>query len=173
MANDFRVNLYERSTEQGVTGIRPVPPSGTGGGGWSGQRQMRGIKENVTVVLALGLSLNDNQVFEVKMNGGRRFITDWAGIGNFDLIRVNKYTQTLQPEGTDFEGTNRWQYFGIGARSSARVYVPNVASCVSLQQNGVNESGVDQGEECFRVTMIDGETFVTDRSGWDNIQGWL
>ena len=169
MANDFRVNLYKRTVETGVAAIRPVGGSG-GNGGWDGQRKMRGIAENVTVIYALGLSSNDEQVFEVRMNGAKSFITDWAGLGDFDFVRINKYTRTLQPEGTEFEGEYRYQYNGLYANSSARVVVANIASCISVQQNGVDDNGDDQGQECFKITMIDGESFVTDHDGWNAIQ---
>jgi hypothetical protein len=169
MATDFRVNLYQRSTVDGAPAI--VPVGGTGGnGGWDGQRKMRGIAENITVIYALGLSSNDNETFEVKMNGARSFITDWDGLSSFNFVRVNKYAKTLQPEGSDFEGTYKYQYFGISAGSSARVVAANVATCISIQVNGVDVNGEDQGQECFKITMIGGETFVTDHDGWSAIQ---
>jgi hypothetical protein len=131
---------------------------------------MRGIRENITVISALGEASNGSNVFEVKMNGARSFITDWSGLGDFEFVRVNRYTRTLQPEGTEYEGTYRYQYFGIGAGSSARVVPANIASAISIQQNGVDENGDDQGQECFKITMIDGEYFITDHDGWDAIQ---
>jgi hypothetical protein len=168
MANDFRVNLYEKVTRLGVTTIRPVGPSGTGGGGWDGQRKMRGIVENATVIYSLGRSSNDERVFEVNMNGAPSFITDWAGLDDFNFVRVNKYARTVQED-----GSRKWQYFGLYANSSARVVAANVATCVALQQNGVDQNGDDQGQECFRITMIDGEVFVTDRDGWNDIENEL
>ena len=167
MANFQRVNLYKRWTEVGVSAIRPVM------GGPLGQRKVRLNADKVTIIYALGVNIDDNNVFEVNMNGAKSFITDWNGIGDLNnWVRVNKYTRTLQPEGTDFEGEYKYQYFGIGAQSSARVVPNNVATVISIQRNGVDADGHDQGQECFRVTMIDGTRFVTDHDGWDAIQNY-
>ena len=165
MANEFTVNLYERSVVGGVNGIRPIADG-------LGQAEITGVKENVTVVYALGQASNEENVFEVKMNGTRSFITDSAGWLDLDVNRLNKYTRTLQPAGTDFEGEYKYQYFGFRALSSVRVKVPNIATIVSLQQTGVDVDGVET-ETCYKVTMIDGESFVTDASGKTIIDNWF
>jgi hypothetical protein len=155
MANFEKVNLYTRSKQSGVSAIRLVED---------------GVVPNtdtVTVIYSAGLSSTGDNVFTVNLDGGGNFITDWAGLGEIDNFdRVNKYTKTLQPEGTDFEGTVKWQYNGIGNQSSARVNRDMVAKIVSLGVNGVDENGEDIGENCFRVTMVDGSTFVTDDAGY-------
>jgi len=162
MANFFRVNLYKRWSEAGVSAIRPVE------GGPLGQRKVRGNADNITLISALGLSSDDNQVFEVKINGAKPFITDWSGISDFgNFVRVNRYRRALQED-----GTTKWQYFGIGQGSSARVVPQNVATAISVQVNGVDENGDDQGQECFRITLIDGTQFVTDHDGWDAIKNY-
>lgn len=166
MTNFQEVNLYKRSTGGGVSAIHPVE-------GPLGQSKMRLNADSITVIYALGLNINDDNVFEVNMNGAKSFITDWAGVSDFYYVRVNKYTRTLQPEGTSFEGMTKWQYFGIGSQSSARVFPPSVATVVSIHQNGVDANGDDQGQECFRVTMIDGTRFVTDLDGWNAIRLWV
>jgi hypothetical protein len=166
--SDFKIKLYRRERRGGVDGIFPVGPSGTGGGGWDGQRNMRGVEDNVTLIYSLGLSVNDQEVFEVKMKGAKSFITDGEGLGDLDFERVNLYTRTLQPEGTAFAGSVKWQSYQF-----VRVYSPNVATCVSLQVNGVDENGDDQEQECFKVTMVDGDQFVTDRDGWNRITSWF
>lgn len=165
MANKFEVNLYERSRVAGVAAIRPVQDG-------PGQKQMQGIKENLTVIYVLGEATNGENVFEVRIKGAKSFITDSAGWNVFDVVRLNKYTRTLQPEGTDFEGEYKYQYFGFRALSSVRVYPPNIATIVTLQQEGVDAGG-NATETCFKVTMIDGETFVTDQSGITIIENWL
>jgi hypothetical protein len=167
MANFKRVDLYQKGTIAGVTAIRPVE------GGPLGQRRMRLNADHVTVIYALGVASNDSNVFEVNLNGAKSFITDWSGIsdiGNF--VRVNKYTLTKQPEGSSFEGKYKWQYFGYGVASSARVVPNSVVSVVSVKANGVDQNGDDIGQECFRVTMIDGRSFVTDHDGWDTIRNY-
>ena len=164
MANFQEVNLYKRWTEVGVSAIRPVMEDPMT------QRLVRLNADNVTTIYALGLNVTGGNVFEVNMDGAKSFITDWAGIGDLNnFVRINQYTRTLQPEGTDFEGEYKYQYFGIGALSSARVVPDNVATVISIQQNGVDVDGIDQGQECFRVTMIDGTRFVTDQDGYDAI----
>lgn len=171
MAVNFqKVFLYEKSKIGGVTAIRPVGGSATTNGGWDHQRNMRLNADNVTLITSLGVDINDDNVFNVKVNGAKDFITDWAGISSFDnFVRIKLFTRTLQPEGTDFEGRYKYQYFGIGASSSARVVPQSVATVVSLQVTGVDEAGEDTTEECFRVTMIDGTRFVTDRDGYNAV----
>jgi hypothetical protein len=136
---------------------------------------MRLNSDHVTVIYALGEATNENSVFEVRVNGAKSFITDWDGInGEIDnFVRVNKYTKTLQPAGTDFAGQYKWQYFGSGVGSSARVVPNNVATAVSVREDGVDANGdaINNGE-CFRITMVDGSTFVTDHDGWDAIQNY-
>lgn len=161
MANEFTVNLYERSIVGGVSAIRPIADG-------PGQKEISGIEQNATAVYTLGTATNEENVFEVKMNGAKSFITDSAGISVFDLVQLNKYTRTLQPAGTDFEGEYKYQEFGI----DARVYVPNIATIVSLQQTGVDADGVET-DTCYRLTMIDGETFVTDAAGKTIIDNWF
>lgn len=165
MANEFTVNLYERSTVTGVKAIRPIADG-------PGQKEISGVEENVTVVYTLGQATNGENVFEVKMNGGKSFITDSAGWLSLNVNRLNKYTRTLQPAGTDFEGEYKYQYFGFRALSSVRVKIQNIATIVSLQQTGVDVDGVET-ETCYKVTMIDGESFVTDTSGKTIIDNWF
>ena len=170
MANFQKVYLYEKSRIDRVTAIRPVGGSSTTNGGWDGQRSMRLNADNVTLITSLGVDINDNNVFNVKVNGAKDFITDWDGISSFDnFVRIKLFTKTLQPEGSDFEGKYKYQYFGISAQSSARVVPQSVATAVSLQVTGVDEDGEDTTEECFRVTMIDGTRFVTDRDGYNDV----
>ncbi|CAB4174837.1 hypothetical protein UFOVP1247_46 [uncultured Caudovirales phage] len=170
MANFQKVYLYEKSKIDGVTAIRPVGGSSNSNGGWDGQRNMRLNADNVTLITSLGRSINDVSVYNVKVNGAKDFITDTDGIAQFDnWKRINLFTRTLQPEGTDFEGRYKYQYFGYLAQSSARVVPQSVATVVSLQVTGVDVNGDDTGEECFRVTMIDGTRFVTDRNGYNDV----
>ena len=167
MANFQSINLYKSSKGGGVTAIRPVLI------GPGNPREIKVNGDNVTVIFSAGLDVNDDNVFTVNMNGAPSFITDWSGISDLNnFVRINLYTRTLQPEGSPFEGDRKWQYFGIGAQSSARVVPQNVATGISLQQNGVDSNGNDQEQECFRVTMIDGTRFVTDLDGWNAIQNY-
>lgn len=167
MADFKRVDLYQKGRVAGVTAIRPVED------GPLGQRRMRLNADHVTVIYALGVASNDSNVFEVNLDGAKSFITDWNGISDIsNFVRINKYTLTLQPAESPFEGQYKWQYFGTGVGSSARVVPMNVASCVSVKANGVDENGDDINQECFRVTMVDGRSFVTDHDGWDAIQNY-
>lgn len=175
MAVNFqKVFLYEKSKIGGVTAIRPVGGSATTNGGWDHQRNMRLNADNVTLITSLGVDIiNDNDVFNVKVNGAKDFITDLDGIDLFDnWVEINLYTRTLQPEGSDFEGKYKYQYFGTGA--SARVVPQSVATVVSLQVTGVDEAGEEgiDPAECFRVTMIDGTRFVTDREGYNDVKAY-
>ena len=103
---------------------------------------------------------NDHNIFTVRLTNGRNFITDWAGIQSIDnFVRVNEYRKTKQED-----GSTRFQYTTRGVR----VRVNNIAF---IREAG---SGID-GEstnDCYRVSLVNGESFVTDSDGVNDIENY-
>jgi hypothetical protein len=150
MANFERVNEYQSYTALGVTRIQT-----TGHG-------MRVNTEKVTTIYQEGIGYDgetSHNVFTVYLDGARSFVTDWAGIGTIGgWVRVNEYARIVLEDGTRI-----LQYTDHGMR-----VVPNNVVRVYTAGLGYELDG-ETTHECFKVTMVDGRSFITDWQGWQDI----
>jgi hypothetical protein len=154
MGNFLRVDEYRYEQRSGV---RATYDTGHG---------MRLNADQCTVIYPNGIAANENNVFTVYLNGAREFITDWSGIQDIDnersYVRVNRYKRVLQENGDII-----WQYLGSEQGSSARVFPDQV---VKVYTAGIGfESDGETEHNIFTVHMSDGQKFVTDWSGIENI----
>lgn len=154
MGNFLRVDEYRYEQRSGV---RATYDTGHG---------MRLNADQCTVIYPNGIAANEDNVFTVYLNGAREFITNWSGIQDIDnersYVRVNRYKRVLQENGDVI-----WQYLGLEQGSSARVFPDQV---VKVYTAGIGfESDGETDHNIFTVHMSDGQKFVTDWSGIENI----
>jgi hypothetical protein len=157
MGSFLRVDGYVNEQRSGV---RAIYPTGNG---------VRLNADEVTVAYSLGEASDESNVFEVYVDGARSFITNWSGIQDIsnerELIRVNRYLPVVQENGGII-----WQYNGYFVNSSARLY-PEKA--VKVMSAGIGyEADGETDHNIFTVTMSDGNEFVTDWQGWQEIQNY-
>ena len=156
MGNFLRVDEYRREKRSG--GASEIYQTGNG---------MRVNADQCTVIYSAGKADDgDTNVFTVYLTGGSSFITDWTGIQDItnerDFVRVNRYQKVTQEDGTKI-----WQYLGWSVGSSARVFPDQV---VKVYQNGIGyEEDGETDHNIFRVFLADGQSFVTDWDGWQDI----
>jgi hypothetical protein len=157
MGSFLRVDGY---VNQQRSGVKAIYPTGNG---------VRLNADEVTVAYSLGEASDESNVWEVYLDGARKFITNWNGLSDIqnerDLIRVNRYLPVVQENGTTL-----WQYIGYYANSSVRLY-PAKAVKVMSAGIGYEEDG-ETTHNIFTVTMSDGNEFVTDWQGWQDIQNY-
>jgi len=154
MANFERVNEYRSIRSGGVTTIQT-----TGHG-------MRVYPDKVTYIYTAGIGYDgptDHEVFTVHLTNGRKFITDWTGVGTINNhVRVNEYAKTLQENGV----TILLQYTDHGIRVN-----PENVSDIYTAGLGYELDGTTT-HEAFTVLMNNGEKFITDWSGIQAIQNY-
>ena len=153
MPNFERVNEYRSIRSGGVT----TTVYTTHG--------MRVFPDKVSYIYTAGLGYDgptEHNVFTVHLLNGRKFITDWTGVGLInEHVRVNEYAQTLQEDGTTL-----LQYTDHGIRVN-----PNNVSDIYTAGLGYELDG-ETTHECFKVRMVNGDTFITDWSGIQDIESY-